>query len=293
MRSESLQENGGMCCPVCLATTRRLFRTRGYWITGCPECHHRCAEVVPSTDHVERVYGSQYFHGGGAGYSDYLSEAAILRAHGRRYAQLLTRYRTPGIMLDVGAAAGFILRGLQDAGWQGRGIEPNPCMAAYAREQLGLQMEAGTFETFHSDALYDLVTMIQVVAHFQEPRRAFHTASDILKPDGLLLIETWNRESWTARIFGTHWHEYSPPSVLHWFSPTGLQHLAVQFGFHEIGRGRPRKWLNAAHAKSLLRSQDTGSWVGRLAARIVRVLPDSLPIPYPAEDLFWTLFQKV
>jgi SAM-dependent methyltransferase len=282
-----------MCCPVCLTTTHRLFRTRGYWITRCPECHHRCAEVAPSADHVGAVYGNQYFQGGGAGYSDYLSEAAILRAHGRRYAQLLTQYGSPGMMLDVGAAAGFILCGFQDAGWRGRGIEPNPFMSAYAREQLGLQVEVGSFETFYSDERYDLVTMIQVVAHFQEPRTAFHIASDVLKADGLLLIETWNRESWTARIFGRHWHEYSPPSVLHWFSPLGLRRLALQFGFRELGRGRPRKWLNAAHAKSLLQYQDTGAGVGRVAERMVRILPDRLTIPYPAEDLFWALFQKV
>jgi hypothetical protein len=39
------------------------------------------------------------------------------------------------------------------------------------------------------------------------------------------IIETWNRDDWVARLLGRHWHEYSPPSVLHWFNPDGLRRL--------------------------------------------------------------------
>lgn len=281
-----------MTCPICHGPMRRLFTHQGHWILGCEACRHRAAELAPCAYHVERIYDDQYFQGGGAGYTDYLSEARILRAHGQKYGDLLARYMTPGTLLDVGAAAGFVLKGFLDQGWRGEGIEPNPRMAEYARTHLGLHVATGALEQFEGERQYDLVSMIQVVAHFVDPRRALQVAAEKTRAGGCWLIETWNRESWTARAFGKHWHEYSPPSVLHWFSPEGLGRLAGQLGFREIARGRPAKWIEGAHAKSLLRYRLEGSRLGQLVAGAVGLIPDRISIPYPAEDLFWALYRK-
>jgi SAM-dependent methyltransferase len=241
---------------------------------------------------VDQIYGDHYFCGGEAGYPDYLSEAEILLAHGKQYGLLLKRYMTPGTMLDVGAAAGFVLKGFQESGWRGIGLEPNPHMAEYARTQLGLRVGTSTLEQFQGHERYDLISMIQVVAHFYELRQAFQVAAEFTRPGGFWLIETWNRESFVARALGQHWHEYSPPSVLHWFSPEGLKRFVAQFGFFEIARGRPSKWLNGAHVKSLLGYKLQDSQLSWLASGLLDVIPDHLTIPYPTYDLFWILFQK-
>lgn len=280
-------------CPICdHRQNYRLFQKYGYWIRACEVCSHQFAEVTLSPTHVGCVYSDQYFQGGGAGYPNYLSEAQILRSHSQRYSQILTHYMKPGTILDVGAAAGFVLQGFLDSGWSGRGIEPNPRMADYARIRLGLTVDTGTLEQFQSSDRYDLISMIQVVPHFFGLHKAFQAAAEATKLNGFWLIETWNRESCTARAFGQNWHEYSPPSVLHWFSPAGLQRLAAQYGFREIARGRPAKWINGAHAKSLLRYKLEGSGLGKIATKMLGIIPKQLLIPYPAEDLFWALFQK-
>jgi SAM-dependent methyltransferase len=281
-----------MICSICQGPMNRLFAHQDYWILGCEVCHHRAAEIEPCANHVGRIYDDEYFEGGGAGYADYLSEARILRSHGQKYARLLARYMKPGTMLDVGAAAGFLLKGFLDQGWRGEGIEPNPRMAEHARKHLGLDVMTGTLEQFESDRQYDLVSMIQVIAHFVDPQSALRVAAERTRDGGYWLIETWNRESWTARAFGQQWHEYSPPSVLHWFSPEGLGRLAAQFDFREIARGRPSKWIGGGHARSLLRYRLEGSRVGRFFAGAVSLIPERLALPYPAEDLFWTLYQK-
>jgi hypothetical protein len=99
-------------------------------------------------EHVARVYGDAYFRNGGAGYPDYLSESDLLRARGRRYGGLVARHVPPGRLLDVGAAAGCVLRGFTDAGWSGVGIEPNAAMAAYARTGLGVDVQQAMIETW-------------------------------------------------------------------------------------------------------------------------------------------------
>jgi SAM-dependent methyltransferase len=195
-------------------------------------------------------------------------------------------------MLDVGAAAGFILQGFVESGWQGCGIEPNQQMVNYGNQTLGLSLEVGSLEDFVNSDRYDLISMIQVISHFFDLQKALATAAAMTNPNGYWLIETWNRDSWTAKISGQNWHEYSPPSVLHWFSPQDLEQLAAQFGFYKIASGRPEKWINGAHVKSLLRYKLGRSPFGKLLNKMLGIIPDQLLIPYPAEDLFWILFQK-
>ncbi|NJM56278.1 MAG: class I SAM-dependent methyltransferase [Synechococcales cyanobacterium RU_4_20] len=283
----------GTPCPVCQQPSRLLFRKYDYAIQGCTVCTHRFMPHPPEPEHVTQVYDDRYFCGGEAGYPDYLAEAKLLRRHGRRYGRMLQhRGIRPGTLLDVGAAAGFVLQGFEEMGWRGQGIEPNDRMAEYGRSQLQLPIQTGPLESLEPHAQFDLVTMIQVVAHFYDLRRAFQIASDATKPGGHWLIETWNRNSLTARLLGPGWHEYSPPSVLHWFAPQDLALLAQQFGFEGIARGRPIKRISGAHAKSLLRYKLLESPWGKLPAKLLNWVPDGLEIPYPAEDLFWALYRK-
>ncbi|MFQ4138974.1 class I SAM-dependent methyltransferase [Nodosilinea sp. PGN35] len=284
-------------CPICDGRARSRFAKYGYAIQGCDRCGHRFVDPAslgqPGTQHLHQVYGDAYFQGGGAGYRDYVAEAGLLRQHGRRYARLLRRYTSPGRVLDVGAAAGFVLQGLIDGGWQGQGIEPNPTMAEYGRRHLGLPIATGALEDVNPDQQFDLITMVQVVPHFYDLRRALTSATALTAPGGYWLIETWNRRSWTARLLGSHWHEYSPPSVLHWFSPQDLTALVRQYGFVPVAQGRPQKWINAAHGKSLLdyKLRDLGG-LGRGLRRLLPLIPDGLSLPYPGDDLFWLLVQR-
>ena len=279
-------------CPLCAGATQRLFSKDSYWIRECGGCGHRHAELEESRDHVDRTYGDSYFSGGGAGYRDYLSEGEILRAHGERYARLLGRYLPPGKLLDVGCAAGFLLKGMIDGGWEGDGLEPNARMAGFAKSELGLNVFHCSLEEYQGEAGFDLVSMIQVLPHFVDPAAALARVKSLVRPGGHLLIETWNHRSRTARLFGKHWHEYSPPSVLHWFSPDELAAFLERFGFTKVASGRPAKWLNMGHAKSLVTYKLQHSRLGRAASVVLGLVPARLSVPYPAEDLFWMLLEQ-
>lgn len=281
-----------MLCYICSAAAARLFEKHDYWICECSGCYHRFCELQPDVSHVKLVYNDSYFLEGGAGYSDYFGEAKLLIKHGERYGRLLSRYMQPGRVLDVGAAAGFILKGLHNTGWTGMGIEPNARMADYGRSALGVNVQTGTLEQFSADEQFDLVSMIQVVAHFYDVRQAFQRAAAVTKPGGYWLIETWDKDSFVARALGPGWHEYSPPSVLHWFTPATLRTFVAQYGFTEVARGKPSKWLNGAHVKSLVTYKVAGSALQAPTTALLRLLPDGLPIPYPSFDLFWALYRK-
>lgn len=276
-------------CPVCGYGSERVFIVRReYWVRDCVSCRHRFAEWSPPPGHVADAFSDDYFMGGGAGYPDYLREAEILRRHGIRYASLLSKYVRPGTLLDVGAAAGFISDAFRSRGWNVEGLEPNPGMVQYARAHLGLSVRLGTLEDFGCGTIYDLITMIQVVQHFTDIRHAMHVAVQHLRPGGLCLIETWNNRSRSARIFGSRWHVYNPPTVLHYFSISSLERLCAQFRLSRVAVGRPAKYIGWGHAKSLLLHHvGKHRWV-----RLLDRIPEGLSIRYPADDLFWMLFEK-
>jgi SAM-dependent methyltransferase len=165
-------------------------------------------------------------------------------------------------------------------------------MAAHARERLGLAVDTVELERFATDERFDLVSLIQVVAHFPDVRGALARAAGLVRPGGHLILESWDRDSRTARWFGASWHEYSPPSVLHWFSAAGLRDLAASIDLAELARGRPRRRIGVAHARSLLRHKGERSRLARALAAASCALPGRLALPYPGDDLFWMLLRK-
>lgn len=274
-----------MRCPLCKSGSQFAFAAKGFPLHDCEVCGHRFAAIDAGVEHVRETYDDKYFNGGGAGYADYCSESEMLRARGRMYAKKIAPFVSTGRILDVGAAAGFVLKGFAEEGWTGVGIEPNASMAAMGRDSLSLDMRVGSLESLATDERFGLISMIQVAAHFYDPERAFAIARDLLNEGGCLLIETWDRSSKLARVFGKNWHEYSPPSVLHWYSKGGLNNYLETVGFDQIAGGRPSKKISGGHVRSLLRY--------RLGdAAILKLIPEKVNFPYPSEDLFWALFRK-
>lgn len=275
-----------MNCPLCDSESKFAFTAKGFNLNDCVICRHRFADIRAGETHVGAIYDDSYFSGGGAGYLNYLQEGEMLRKRGRMYAKKLEKFTSEkGLILDVGAAAGFLLQGFTEGGWQGIGLEPNARMARYGREKLDLDIRQGSLETFQTKEKFDLVSMIQVAAHFYEPRAAFQKAADLLEENGFLLIETWNRASFSARIFGKNWHEYSPPSVLQWFSLGGLTDFLRDFKFEKIAHGRPPKKISGEHAKSLLKYRLGDNF-------LLKLIPSKINFPYPSEDLFWAIYRK-
>ena len=298
-----------MLCPVCSRAGSPLFTDGGPQILQCAACRHQWYGAPLAADHAAREYGDAYFNGGGVGYPDYLSEAALITAHGERYARRpeLVRQRDlvadrPASMLDVGCAAGFTMQGFARQGWQVWGMDPNAAMVARVHDAAVGGACTGCFDAAAAPAVlaarkglaqgFDLITMIQVVAHLTDLTQTLINLQALLAPQGLVLVETWNSQSRMARWLGRRWHEYSPPNVLHYFSPDSLDALMGRAGLVRLAHGRPLKRLNLGHARSLFDHKFGHTGLGRTLSVLSRPLPAGLNLPYPAEDLFWTLYQR-
>jgi 2-polyprenyl-3-methyl-5-hydroxy-6-metoxy-1,4-benzoquinol methylase len=283
-------------CSVCGCSAVLSFHIETYPVFQCRACQHRFTRLErPLDEHLATTYSDAYFTGGGAGYPSYLDAAPVLAKQGKYYCELLARFGvTSGHVLDVGCAAGLLLEQFVRCGWQGLGLEPNATLAAFGRSELGLDIINASIEEFGGSVPagpFTLVLMIQVLAHLADPRSAFAKAVSKLQEGGHVLIETWDHQSRTARLFGRRWHEYSPPSVLQWFCRRSLLHLLVDHGLRVLAWGRPNKRLQWRHAQSLVEYK-----LPRIPRRVFKTLaaaaPGNLEIPYPGDDVLWVIAQK-
>jgi SAM-dependent methyltransferase len=276
----------------CHNEKKELFSKNGFQIVECSKCHHRYAEVTEIENHISTVYSDSYFFGGKAGYPNYLDEKELLIASGKRYSQIVSKYTNPGNLLDVGCAAGFIMIGFERAGWQCDGIEPNGFMADYGRNELKLKIFTSDLEEFKSDRKYDLICLIQVIGHFYDINKAIHNLLGLLNEGGLVLVESWNMNSSIARFLGKRWHEYSPPSVLHWFSDSTITQLFRKIDFQLVASGYPLKKINVKHAISLLNEHMPDFVFKKKLFKKIDFVAGRFTIIYPLHDLKWYLFKK-
>jgi 2-polyprenyl-3-methyl-5-hydroxy-6-metoxy-1,4-benzoquinol methylase len=271
-----------------------VFTKNGFEILECNVCHHRFTIIKNHESHLSNIYSDSYFFDGKDGYPDYLEEKEILVQHGTRYAKIISKYiDNPGRILDVGCAAGFILKGFEQQGWSCYGIEPNKTMVEYGIKEFGFNLQIGSLESFESDQKYDLITLIQVIGHFHDLDKALKNARNFLNPGGLVLVESWNRNSILAKLLGKHWHEYSPASVIHWFTDKTLIDLFEFHGFKLVKKGLPLKQINLKHAISAL-----GNMIPNFALKhkLIHMLGNSfgkLKLIYPPVDIKWYIYQKV
>ncbi|MCA1788509.1 MAG: class I SAM-dependent methyltransferase [Thioalkalivibrio sp.] len=157
-----------MTCPVCGEGSARLFASvGGRDYLRCGNCHATFLhpDQLPSPQVERNEYGQHRNLPEDPAYRVFLGQLA---------APLLERLSPTRSGLDYGCGPGPALAAmLQEAGHQVTLYDP----------------------FFHSDpgaleARYDFITCTEVVEHFHQPAREFARLSALLKPGGLLAIQT-------------------------------------------------------------------------------------------------------
>lgn len=223
-------------CPVCGRSGRAiLFDKDGYRYASCPGCGSASLDPMPDETAAPDLYDLGYFTGGVAGaYGDYGRDEPLHRANARMRLRVLERagLTPPGRLVDVGSAFGFFLDEARSAGWDVIGVDVSAAARATAAERFDLESVAGLDDLEASTTVpVDVVTFFQSLEHMVDPRGALARARAHLAPGGGTVIETWDRSSAVARLFGKHWHQVTPPSVVHLFDRRSLAALLTGAGF--------------------------------------------------------------
>jgi len=156
----------------------------------------------------------------------------------RRYEALLARIeqgRSGRRLLDIGCGAGHFLAVAAGRGWQATGLE----ISSSAREVLerlkqdrGLSftiLEKVLAEAGVPDRSMDLVSLVEVLEHVDEPLALLRDVHRVLDDGGVVYLTTPNADSASHRVLGSRWRVVAEEHRCLW-TPRGLRQALLSAG---------------------------------------------------------------
>lgn len=178
-------------------------------------------------------------------------------------------------LLDVGCGNGDFIEFALRAGWLASGVDNDPVAVAAARVR-GLDVIEGTLDLLGDEsACYDRITLSHVLEHVFDPRDMLSRCHRLLKPGGVLWLETPNMNARGHSAFGPYWRGLEPPRHLQLFSRAPLMGKLIELGFTDIEE-RFSSFATAAmwrESQEIMKKAGVGrqlrhSWLGQLFAEV-------------------------
>jgi len=192
--------------------------------------------------------------------SEYVEQEVGRRLGARAVLKKLRRYKRRGRrLLDIGCAAGFLLDEARGDGWEVTGVELCEWAVRFARERLNLpDIRQGTLQGagFEPNS-FDVIVMTDVIEHLFSPREVLVAVRRLLKPTGVLCLNTPDIDSWVSRILKARWWGVKQ-SHLYYFNRRTMKRLLSETGYVPVRFG--------THARTFALQY----WLDRLARHDAR-----------------------
>ena len=212
-------------------------------IVRCHECTAGYPNPRPTAEAIRDYYARQ------AEPSDWEMENYVeippkARESWMGFAARLTALRggSPGRLLEIGCAAGWLLHGARRLGWEVEGIEASPKFQRYAANVLGLPVHLGSLESVPlAPGRFDAVVMTDVIEHLADPVADLRRIRALLAPGGRLVLATCDLGSWSARFWGLNWRQIVISHTVYW-TRRAMRRALAEAGFEVERFSEPRYW---------------------------------------------------
>jgi SAM-dependent methyltransferase len=162
----------------------------------------------------------------------YLSRQSLFEGIYRGYINRMKTYSRAGKLLDVGCNIGLFLKVAREEGFDVTGVELNRDCAAYGRENFGLEIHSEYLDAIgFPSGSFEVVTLFDVLEHIPDLHNFLKEVRRIIRPGGLLVVQSPNLGSLMAELTGSQWSWLTPPDHLYHFTPETLQLLLHESGF--------------------------------------------------------------
>jgi 2-polyprenyl-3-methyl-5-hydroxy-6-metoxy-1,4-benzoquinol methylase len=136
-----------------------------------------------------------------------------------------------GRFLEIGCAMGTTLNGFRQKGWQVLGIEPEQWTCDQAKSKYGLDVICAPFEDAGLQReSFDVVLLLHVIEHLNDPFTALHQISDLIRPGGFLVLETPRYDTPSFRFLKGRERSVIPEH-LHYFTRQSMLTMCRDAGF--------------------------------------------------------------
>lgn len=220
-----------MICPLCENSEFSNWGEVGtYAIVTCSQCGLGMTSPFPSSEELLRNNTDTYQVE--QRIQIYRSRQPLFERRYRQYIERIKCYQDGGHLLDVGSNIGLFLKVARDEGFAVTGVELNRDCAAYGKEHFGLEIHSETLELINFPAeSFEVVTLFDVLEHVPDLHLFLQEVRRVLKPGGLLVVQSPNLGSLMATVTRSQWGWLTPPDHLYHFTPSTLERLLRDTGF--------------------------------------------------------------
>jgi SAM-dependent methyltransferase len=283
-------------CIVCgTGSFRNLFSKDGFDFIACTQCELVRLDPLPTAAELDAHYGARATDG------NYRFEASFERASSDQKTLAKVEQRgSPGKgrIFDIGCLYGQFLdfAGLQ--GWETWGLELQAPAAEHAARRHPGRISCTTVEAFNLApsaplGTFDAVVASGVIEHALDPTAILDVALKLLKPGGLLLLQTPNHGSLLRRMMGKYWPPYAAPEHTFYFSAANLKRFVEAKGFEAVKTSADVKFLRVEYVLQQL--QYFGKEIQRLVRPFQKFIPGKilrLKLPFYGGEMFLSAYKK-
>jgi len=199
----------------------------------CNECNliftNRFLENFDPKDLYEKYYKNEISSRFGFGIEYVIKIFRFFRAF-----KIYSIYPSAKSILDIGSGRGFMLYFLKKYYKFKRTVGTQISLKAFefSREKLKLEVyDKDLLELSLGDSSFDIITMLHVLEHVQQPERYIERIFKLLNNSGKLLIEVPNFNSWTRNLTKQYWLGLDLDYHLTFFTPETLSSLLRKHHF--------------------------------------------------------------
>ncbi len=160
----------------------------------------------------------------------------------KKIVDIVKKYSKEGTLLDIGAGSGIFVEEALRGGFDASGVEPSIWLQKKALEHK-LPVTLGTFPHENCPGPYDVITIIDVIEHVNNPVLLLQDAYKALKKGGILIVVTPNVNSLIARVLRYKWWHFRIAHI-GYFTKKTLHHALTRAGFTKVHQ-MSAKWYFA------------------------------------------------
>lgn len=195
--------------------------------------------------------------------------AAIANAD-RFKIETVTRFATPGRLLEVGPAWGVFAYQAKQAGFMVDVIEMDARCCDYLNNVVGVNALQGTLphELIPAMGRHEVIALWHVVEHLSDPWELIAAAANNLVHGGILVLAAPNPDAWQFHVMGGSWPHLDAPRHLYLLPAEAVTAYASRLGLERIHYttvdSDSRSW-NRFGWQRLLMNCVRGKWLQRAA----------------------------
>lgn len=201
----------------------------------CEECGFVYTNPRP-TEAYMKVFYERYFWFFFQGRHK-INERFFRRQQAREWAALKFSRCAPYLskaksVLEIGAGSGLFLDQVRKnfPGTSVAGIEPDPQMSEYCRNELKLDVQTGFFQNYTDEKVFDAIVLFHVVEHLFEFTNLFQFIRKHLAPGGVVIMEAPDVDGPWKTVYMiqlSHMHIFSTRTIKNLFLAKGFEVLQV------------------------------------------------------------------